>query len=162
MRNLIIMGLCLAAIISALFLASKDSPENPTAVVENRLKTEEGFSAMPYRLRGVLHIGYGTNLDVGITVREGAFLLAERVGIAEVRLARSWQPYEDMPAAVQVELVDMSYQLGVGGLLEFSQMLDALDRGDYERAAHEAEASRWAAETPKRAARAAAVFRQYE
>ena len=45
-----------------------------------RLKVEEGFRAKPYPdSRGVMTIGYGTNIGEGITRREGEYLLRERV-----------------------------------------------------------------------------------
>ena len=133
----------------------------PAKVVQGKLKVEEGFRAMPYRdSRGTLTIGYGTNLDIGITRHEGALLLYERVAGAEVHLVRAWPRYEDMPYNVQVELLDMAYQLGVSELLGFHDMLMALARGNYETAALEALNSAWARETESRAAEVAAVFRR--
>ena len=175
MRALIIFALCcgvifvladldeLADLFAALALTKEDSPLSPVSVVEARLKTEEGFRAMPYRdSEGVLTIGYGTNLEIGITEREGAYLLSERVHLAEIRFSHEWKPYQDMPADVRVELIDMAYQLGVTGLLGFHDMLKNLALGNYEGAALEAERSAWATETPLRAARAAEVFRSHK
>ena len=160
MRALIILALCCGVVFAALALAKEDSPLSPVSVVEARLKEEEAFRAMPYRdSEGVLTIGYGTNLDIGITEREGAYLLSERVHVAEIRFTHAWKPYRDMSADVRVELLDMAYQLGVDGLLGFHDMLAALARGNYEGAAIEALRSAWATETPSRAAAVAAVFR---
>ena len=132
-------------------------------MVMPRLKVQEGFRAMPYRdSEGVLTIGYGTNLEIGITMREGSYLLSERVHLAEIRFSHEWKPYQDMPVDVQVELIDMAYQLGVTGLLGFHDMLKNLALGNYEGAALEAERSAWATETPSRAARAAEVFRSHK
>ena len=129
--------------------------------VMSRLKAEEGFRAQPYRdSEGVLTIGYGTNLDIGITEREGAYLLSERVHMAEIRFSHAWRPYGDMPHDIQVELIDMAYQLGVSGLLRFHDMLKNLALGNYEGAALEALKSSWAMETEARAAEVAAVFRR--
>ena len=129
--------------------------------VMSRLKVQEGFRAMPYRdSEGVLTIGYGTNLEIGITMREGSYLLSERVHVAEIRFSHAWKPYRDMPVDVQVELLDMAYQLGVSGLLGFHDMLANLALGNYEGAAIEALDSAWAMETESRAAEVAAVFRR--
>ena len=136
---------------------------SPLDTVMSRLKAEEGFRALPYRdSEGVLTIGYGTNLDIGITRREGAYLLSERANIKAIRFAHMWKPYRDMPADVRVELLDMAYQLGVTGLLGFHDMLDNLALGNYEGAAIEAERSAWATETPSRAEAVAAVFRGHK
>ena len=165
MRPWIVLSLCALLFCFTLGpqLWIRFSPESPVVTVEARLKAEEGFRALPYRdTRGVLTIGYGTNLDIGITKREGSFLLSERVEIAEVRLPHSWPPYDSMPLDVRVELLDMAYQLGVSGLLEFHEMLSALQTGNWSRAEQEALSSTWAEETPKRAARAASVFGQHK
>ena len=136
---------------------------SPLDTVMSRLKAEEGFRAQPYRdSEGVLTIGYGTNLDIGITMREGAYLLSERVHMAEIRFSHDWRPYGDMPHDIQVELIDMAYQLGVTGLLGFHDMLKNLALGNYEAAAIEALKSSWAMETEGRAAEVAEVFRRHK
>ena len=76
----------------------------------------------------------------------------------EARLALRWQPYADMPPAIRGALLDMSYQLGVNGVLEFHDMLAALAAGNYAEAHRAALDSRWAKETPKRARRVTQVF----
>ena len=134
----------------------------PTALelVTARLKQEEGFRAHAYRdTQGVLTIGFGTNLDQGITIREADLLLWNRAEIKEGALSREWVPYRAQPLAVRVELLDMAYQLGVEGLLRFELMLGALARGDYETAAREALNSVLDHETPSRVERVASVFR---
>jgi len=50
----------------------------------------------------------------------------------------------------------MGFQLGVRGLLNFRRMWTALEQKDYAMAAEEALDSRWAEQTPNRAAEVAA------
>jgi len=63
------------------------------------------------------------------------------------------------PPDVRRALLNMAYQLGVSGLLNFSKMLTALQAGDREEAAREALDSLWAKQTPNRARRVALLLR---
>ena len=122
--------------------------------VESMLKQEEGFRAHPYPdTRGNLTIGYGTNISEGITLEEAGFLLTERLLQTGKDLALEWPPYSDQPINVRRGLLDMAYQLGVEGVLEFKDMLAAFERGDYPAAKAAALDSSWARETPDRARR---------
>lgn len=56
-------------------------------------------------------------------------------------------------------LMSMAYQMGVGGLSAFRNTLSALVAGDWDRAACEMLDSRWARQTPERAARHAEQIR---
>ena len=63
-------------------------------------------------------------------------------------------------ASRQRALVCMSFQMGIGGLRSFKNMLTALERGDWDRAEQEALDSKWAREdSPNRARLTAQVFR---
>ena len=88
------------------------------------LKAEEGYRAKPYLdSRGVLTIGYGTNIQEGITKAEADQLLRGRLRRFEDELRSAWQPFDLQPRGVQVALLDMAYQLGVAGLLRFHTTL---------------------------------------
>ena len=137
-------------------------PDSPVGSLIETLKIEEAFRSKPYRdTRGVLTIGYGTNIQRGITPTEGEWLLRERLRKTEQDLAASWPSYYTLPSDVQAAVLDMAYQLGVHGLMEFHQMLSALIREDYATAIKEAEDSAWARETPTRVGRVVKVFKGY-
>ena len=148
-----------AGLAAGLVLAPDQESSEALAIVE-QIKRDEGFRARPYRdTRGVLTIGYGLNLDEGITEAEGAYLLQVRVAGMGRDLEKRWPPFDDQPPAVQVALVNMAYQLGVSGLLGFHHMLAALEAGQYQDAARYALESKWADEVPLRAARIAGQIR---
>ena len=150
----------LACVVVAVLAGCQSHAIDVVKIVAGSLEQQEGFKAFPYHdTRGVPTIGYGTSLANGITEAEGALLLRERLGAARDQLAASWPPYRAMPADVRAALLDMAYQLGVHGVLEFRVMLEALDAGDYQAAAHAALNSAWARETPARAESVAQVFR---
>lgn len=126
------------------------------------LRAEEGFRARPYRCtEGYLTIGYGLNLDAGITREEAEWLLRHRVRQTQDAVAAAlpwWGRLDEVRRAV---LVAMAYQLkgGVLGLLKFRATLGAVERGDYEAAATQMLKSLWARQTPKRAQRTAEAMR---
>lgn len=57
------------------------------------------------------------------------------------------------PEAVRNILADMSYNLGVGGLLKFKKTLKHIEAGDYVAASVEMLRSKWALQTGSRAIR---------
>lgn len=68
--------------------------------------------------------------------------------------------WRKLNAERQGALASMGYQLGVSGLMQFKLMISALEAGDYEAAAAEALASKWAKQdTPNRAERIAKILR---
>ena len=56
-------------------------------------------------------------------------------------------------------LVEMSYQLGVNGVLKFKKMWGALKNEDYTEASKQMLDSRWAIQTPNRAKKLAEMMR---
>lgn len=63
-----------------------------------------------------------------------------------------WRSLDDLRQDV---LVNMSYNLGVAGLMRFHHMLAALDQGDYAEAAAQMLDSEWATQVKGRATRLA-------
>jgi lysozyme len=58
----------------------------------------------------------------------------------------------------QAVLIDMSYQLGVTGVLRFTKMWSAIAAGHFKTAAAEMLDSLWARQTPARAKRLAFIM----
>ena len=123
------------------------------------IKKHEGFRGMPYDdSLGKPTIGYGTLLP--ITESEADLLLKSRMYQKKEELERAEPFFAELPKEKQDILLEMAYQLGVGGLLKFRKMWKALKRFDYEEAAKEALDSRWAKQTPKRAEELAGRLRE--
>lgn len=128
------------------------------------LKLDEGFRAFAYKDHlGFDTIGYGCCIDPRKTdgipepVAEYWLTYLEQQKAAELK--QRWPKFHEQSEDVQRALRNMAYQLGVSGVLGFRKMLEALERGDRVAAASEALDSRWARQTPTRAARVAALIR---
>ena len=123
--------------------------------LEREVASDEGFMPIPYRCTsGKLSIGYGTNIQDGITRDEALLLLRHRLGKVVAALESRlpfWLKLTDDRRRV---LANMGYQLGVAGLMGFRRMLAALERGDYDTAGKEMMDSKWArSDSPARAQR---------
>jgi len=118
-----------------------------------QLKEHEGFRAKPYRCTaGKLTIGYGTNLDAGVTEEEADKLLEMDIDeIEDVFKAKMPDWYFRLLPCRQSVLINMAYNLGINGLMKFKRMFDALGKDDFETASEEMLNSRWAAQVGNRA-----------
>ncbi|MCY3623051.1 MAG: hypothetical protein OXH68_15250 [Gammaproteobacteria bacterium] len=136
----------------------------------DRVAAEEGFSAETYQdAGGTSAIGYGTNITTGgITTDQQAYcgvsanpsVVTEPQGhcLLETGLAYRWRDFRadesfvsDLPDAVKAGLLDMVYEVGVGGTENFGDMIDSLRAGDYMGAADAVRQSLWFQEDPARA-----------
>lgn len=142
---------------SGLWIWYGDAWVDPSGALLSRLESEEGFRSHAYTdTRGVLTIGYGTSLKFGITHREASALLKERLDVTYARVKSELPWIVAKSEATQSATLDMAYQLGVSGLLEFHKMLTHLRLGQCKDAKREALDSAWARETPNRARRVVA------
>ena len=131
--------------------------------LEQRIKMHEGFRAFPYLdTTNNLTLGYGRNLtDNGISKQEAIVMLQNDIDRAKA-------DYHKLPAAVRDNcntirrevLVEMIFQLGLGGVLKFKRMLRAIQNNDFERAASEQIDSLWGRQTPNRAHELAGLMRK--
>jgi len=113
--------------------------------VVSQLKAHEGFRSCPYRDSvGVLTVGYGINLENGITEREATLILEERVRRLRIRLPMVIKFFHRLSKARKDVLINMAFNLGIVGLLKFKKMLGAMEKENYQLAADEMLWSRWA------------------
>lgn len=128
--------------------------------IEEQLILHEGLRLKPYKCpAGHLTIGVGRNLETkGISREEALFLLRNDIAEAERALSR-YEWYTKLDPIRQKVLIDMCFNLGLAGLLQFRRMITALISGDYETAADEMLASKWAKQVGARAQRLARMMR---
>jgi len=128
--------------------------------IQNQLKMHEGFRKYPYRdSEGYMTIGYGWNLEAKGLPRDIALILLKR----EIkRIKKELDRYDWYLALSPVRrkvIIDMSYNLGVDGMLGFKKMVAAIKEKDYEKAADEMLDSLWADQVGERADRLAKMMR---
>lgn len=110
---------------------------NAIDIVLPRLKTEEGFRSVAYRdTQGHWTIGYGTNLDAGISQSAAAALLTAQVAELQAALAAyGW--YAALDPVRQSVCLDIGFNSGISGLLHYPKMIAALAHQDWTTAAKE-------------------------
>jgi lysozyme len=130
--------------------------------VKERLRRFEGYRKYPYRCpAGYLTIGYGRNLEVkGISVDEAEMLLNNDVNETIEILLNGLDFFTMLPEQAQEVLVDMTFNMGFGGVLKFKKFLEALKNRDWERAAQEMENSLWYKQTGNRAKELVKIIRE--
>lgn len=120
----------------------------------------EGFRSKPYRdTVGKLTIGYGRNLEgKGITESEAMTLLIDDVQEAYIWLNTQWW-FRPLGQARQAAIIDMA-MMGETRFREFARLIDALEKGDFERAAMEMLSSEWEKQVGLRAHEDAEIMRR--
>jgi lysozyme len=126
-----------------------------------QLRRHEGERLKPYRCTaGKLTIGVGRNLeDRGITAEESAYLLNNDIEREWKALTTALPWVTGLNDVRQRVLLDMSFNLGIAGLLKFKNTLATIQRGDYERAAGMMLDSLWARQVKGRAVRLAEMMK---
>lgn len=129
-----------------------------------QLKIDEGFKDHAYQDHlGYWTIGYGRLIDKRrggrIRPHEGQYLLQNDIDekLSELRNRISW--FDNLDDPRKGVLLNMCFQLGVAGLLNFKNTLAKVEAGDYEGAATNMLKSKWAKQTPNRAHRLAEQMR---
>jgi len=122
-----------------------------------QLVRDEGLRLKPYRDSvGKLTIGVGRNLDdVGVTQAEALALLANDIQNARNHLEQYLPWAGGLDEVREAALVNMCFNMGIGGLMNFRKFLAALQAGDYKTAAAEMLDSLWAQQVGPRAQRLA-------
>ena len=118
-----------------------------------QLKQHEGLRLKPYTdTVGKLTLGIGRNLeDKGITEQEALFMLNNDVDYFYSQLNKKLTWFKMLDDARQNALVNMAFNLGIGGLLSFKMTLRLIEYGDYDNAATEMLNSVWAYQVGQRA-----------
>ena len=138
-----------------------------TDALMNRIKAQlvrhEGLKLKPYRCTaGKLTIGIGRNLDdCGISQKEAYAMLERDILDCEQRLIDEIpEIYNNLDEVRQSVLLNMCFNLGIKGLMGFKTTLSFIAAGDWERAANNMLASKWAKQVGRRAIELAEMMRK--
>lgn len=125
------------------------------------LLSHEGMRLKPYRdTVGKLTIGVGRNLeDTGITQEEANYLLENDIRQAKRTAEWAFPWFRDLSLTRQAVVISMIFNLGIKGFRSFRRLIDALEHGDYARAALEMRSSKWARQVGDRAVELARMMK---
>lgn len=129
------------------------------SLLGRQLTLDEGKRPHVYKDHlGFYTIGIGRLVDSrkpgsGLRDVEMAFMLNNDLDDRLTELSKRLPWFDDLDDARKGVLVNMSFQLGVEGLLKFKNMLKCVAAGDYTGASREMLDSLWARQTPARADR---------
>lgn len=128
------------------------------------LVSHEQYKQFPYSdTTGHLTVGIGRNLtDRGISTTEAFYLLDDDILYFSGKLNHFLKFFSSLDENRQIALIDMCFNLGVQGFLNFKEMISALEAGDYYRAADEMLNSKWASQVGERATTLANIIRNGE
>jgi len=132
--------------------------------ITEQLMRDEGLRLKPYRDSvGKLTIGVGRNLDdVGISESEAMTLLWHDVQDANTELIAALPWAFSLRANEPIRffvLVNMAFNMGISGLLQFHNTLSHVQAGNYLTAADDMLLSKWATQVGDRAQRLAEQMR---
>ena len=126
-------------------------------------KKFEGLNLLPYTCpTGHLTIGYGHNLEEGITLEMAETLLQADLRLAEMEVSSKVAYFNKLDEARQFVLVDMCFNMGLKKLFTFKKFFAALLKRDYPVAAREMLNSKWAVQVGNRAKKLAEIMRTGE
>jgi lysozyme len=115
---------------------------------------------LPYRdSEGIWTIGWGRNLDTGISDDEAEYLLMNNILEKSEELGANLPWTEDLDDARRHVLLNMAFNLGIRGLLGFTNTLRAVREGRWEDAARGMLDSKWATQVGHRATELAEQMR---
>ena len=135
--------------------------------VKNRIKKHEGFkSEVYYDSLGKATIGYGHLLTEDDDFIEGIQydksildnLFDKDFNRAAYNAEQLLEGIDICDTAREV-IVEMVFQLGIGGVSKFKKMFEALRNKNYNKAAEEMLDSQWRVQTPKRCEELASLMR---
>ena len=132
-----------------------------------KIKEHEGFRDQVYKdSLGFATIGYGhlvlstDRFKEGVTYKKKDL---EEVFDSDFNIAKSNanQLISGLPLHHQAKcvIIEMVFQLGIGGVSKFKKMWKALKQNDYHTASEEMLDSKWAKQTPKRAEELSSVMK---
>jgi len=131
------------------------SSEMLTKGVE-QIKRHEGLVLHAYQdSLGLTTIGYGRLIDKrkggGISQQEAEYLLQNDINGVIQALERQISFWNSLNEPRKAVLMNMAFQMGVGGLMKFKRTLAMIEAGEYAQAADNMLTSLWAKQTPRRA-----------
>ena len=118
----------------------------------DELKQHEGFSGHAYKdSLGVLTIGYGLNIDDGISKKMASMILEWTLAEREDELNQNLHFWESLTRPRQEVFINMAFNLGVFRFMKFKNMLACAADGNIDGVCQEMKNSLWYTQVKSRA-----------
>lgn len=129
-----------------------------------QLKRHEGFRAHVYTdTTGHKTIGYGFNLDAGISKQSAEALLQSQIAEKWLECNQEFNHWWwRLSRERQAVILNMAFNLGMHGLKKFKKMLSAISEADDEAVVREMLDSKWARQVGGRAVELAMQWKENE
>lgn len=132
---------------------------NNIALAKQSIIEDEGFSstAYPDPLTGNLPYTFGHGLTY-ITKDESSIIVGNRCySIVNELNKEEW--FTRMDSTRQSAIINMAFQIGVGGLKKFKKTIGHFNKYEYSKASSEMLDSKWAKQTPERAKKISEIIK---
>jgi len=131
-------------------------------ICQQQLPIDEGVRGKPYRdTVGKWTIGIGRNLDdIGVSEDEIALMLKNDIARAAKAAKQLVPSFDTLTENRKAVLVNLAFNIGPIRLSGFIKMLSAIADQNYDEAAEEMLASKWASQVGQRAIRLSKQMRE--
>jgi lysozyme len=136
----------------------------------------EGYRKMPYHDRnGDISVGYGYNLTKnplelsprqikiihrqGVSKEKAEFFVSEMCNRLDTQLHETYSWYSQLPVTSQYVMLDMGYNMGLGGLGKFTKTIKLIENRRFTQASQEMLKSKWARQVYGRAIDLASILK---
>ena len=124
-----------------------------------RIAINEGFRSKVYKCsEGVDTFGHGLTY---ITEEESLDILAQRIPKRHLELTDKVDWYNDLPPKIKEVIIEMTYQLGISGMLKFKKMIASMKEKNWQLAAEEMKDSLWYKQTKSRCEQLAQIVKDH-
>lgn len=132
--------------------------------LKNQLIYDEGVRSSAYKdSEGYLTIGVGRLIDENkggkLSADEIEYLLDNDIDKVINQTIREFDWYDDLSDIRQEVILNMIFNLGLGGMKKFKNMITALKRHNWEDASREMLDSKWSGQVGQRAIRLSEAMR---
>ena len=128
------------------------------------VKKNEGYRSMVYKdSLGIDTIGYGfaiKDLELDEDICEE--ILVRKLKDLQYSIKKKFHWFEDMPPHIKDVVMEMCYQLGVGGFSKFRKTISYLENKQFKNASVEMLDSLWAKQTPNRAKALSVIVKEVQ
>ena len=128
------------------------------------IKKHEGYRSKVYKdSLGIDTIGYGFAIkDLELDEDICDIILDRKIKELATRVNRTFSWYRYMPQTIRDVVMNMCYQLGVGGFSKFRKTISFLQNKQFHDASEEMLDSLWARQTPNRAKELSKIVKEAE